>query len=221
MKTFEFFKIDWAHSRSQNKILFLFAALAVFLSVYMDSPLWSLYYLGLGSVVLATTPFFIDSTSHSGFTNMLPATTFHKVSGRFLFSVVLSLIGLGFGEIAIFIYYIIKHSVPENLIANSILLLSAELIVNAIQFIMLYALGHIKSQQLMGIIRMVPGFLMLYGFSYLMGYYEKNPDVNLGWLQWIFDNYLVASILILGAAIIIFFLGIVISNWIVSKKDFI
>lgn len=219
MNAIKFLKIDLIRTNSQNKLLVLFAIMSVYFAINANTPIWSLLYLCFGSIIISATPFSLQTIGNGGFINLLPATTLSRVTGRYLYSIAIMVLAMIFGEVAVAIYYGIKHEVPDKMLYISLLVFAVTLIINSIQNVVLYFLGNVKSLQLMAIIRMIPGFAMFFGSTYLLEYLEKHSMDTTNWVAWFYKNFEVVVVSFLILSIIILIVSIWISNIIVSKRD--
>lgn len=219
MNAIKFLKIDLIRTSSQNRLLVIFAVISVYFAINANTPIWSLLYLCFGSIIISATPFALQTVGNGGFINLLPATTLSRVIGRYLYSIAIIVLAMIFGEVSVVIYYGIKHEVPDNMLYISLLVFAVTLIIHSIQNVVLYFLGNIKSLQLMAIIRMIPGFAMFFGSTYLLEYLEKHSMDTTNWVAWFYKNFEVVVVSFLILSIIILIVSIWISNIIVSKRD--
>lgn len=138
MNALRFMKIDYRITKTQTKLFLIFVAVAIFIAVKNDKPLFAIGYLCFGSIILSTTPFTIQTSSNSGFINLLPATTLSRVIGRFLFSISMTLVGLVSGELVIVIYNIINPTSIDHIILFSTIVFAISVMVIAVQNLTLY-----------------------------------------------------------------------------------
>lgn len=219
MNAVKFLKIDLIRTNSQNRLLVLFAVVALLMSLKGEAPIWSLLYLCFGSVILAATPFATHAVSNGGFLNMLPATNLSRVIGRYLYSLAITGLGFFFGILSIAIYYGIKHEIPAGTLFITLIILAVTVSTNAIQYLVFYFLGNMKSQYFMAIIRMIPGFAMFFGGSVVIDYIAENSETGISWITWIIENLEIVAGALLILSIIILILCIGISNIILSRRD--
>lgn len=219
MNAIKFLKIDLIRTNSQNRLLVLFAVMSVFFAINANTPIWSLLYLCFGSIIISATPFSLQTVGNGGFINLLPATTLSRVTGRYLYSIAIIVLAMIFGELAVLIYYGIKREVPDKMLYISLLIFAITLLINSIQNLVLYFLGNIKSLQLMAIIKMIPGFAMFFGSSYIMGCLENHSMDTVNWAAWFINNFEVTVVSFFLLSILILIASIWISNIIVSKRD--
>lgn len=219
MNALKFMKIDYRITKTQNKLFLLFVAVAIFAAVKSEKPLWAIGYLCFGSILLSTTPFTIQTSSNSGFINLLPASTLSRVMGRFLFSTSMALVGLVFGELVVVICYVINQTGIDYIIPFSMIVFAISVMVIAVQNLILYYAGNIKSQQIMAILRMIPGFLFFFGGSYLLDYINKNSEKSLVWIKYLQNHLSIASGLAVVISIFIVVICVVASNYTLNNRD--
>ena len=90
------------------------------------------------------------------------------------------------------------------------------MIIIAFQYILFYALGKIKRQQLTGILVMLPGFAVFILAS-LLPEYINTMDI----LQWMITNLHTIAKILPAVAIVLWGIAIGISIQIAKKKDFV
>lgn len=215
---FKFSKIDWRRCKSQNKLMFLFAAIAVILSVQNEMPAWTLLYLAFGSVILSTIPFTMETNANVGFLNMLPAKNSSRIIGRYLYSIMLLLLGISIGVVSVFLYYIVKGEMLTSILEISCIVFALSLIVNCIQYVVFYLLGNVKNNQVMTILRIVPGFFVFFGGSYIMEYMQSHAMDGTNLLLWFMENLPLIVALLLVVSVIVLVVSIWISKLIVNKR---
>lgn len=203
-----FAKIDYAMSRKQSRIYLLFVVVAFWLAISSKSPLFVTVYLSFGSVVLATSPFGMDTFQNMAFINLLPATTRKRVNGRYLFSFLYVLCSFVISEI----FALISGTDAERNITLifPLAMLGMALVIIAIQYTLLYWLGVKKSAQYMRLVCMIPAFVM---FGLTSGVSEIITDIQV--TERMLKISLVATFVM---GVVIWLIGKEISICIVDKK---
>ena len=219
MKALQFCKVDMIRSRSQLRILLVFAVFAFFISrgTSMGS-LFGVVYMVFGAIIFSAQPFNIEQVEESGFINMLPGTKRDRVAGRFLFSLALLTFAILVGAI---IAVVMRHQAGvfgENYINLFAGIAAIGLTVSSLQNILFYAIGKGKSQQMMSIIRMVPGFAVFFIGMTIIEKVQGNSGVF--YAKWIMAHANVFFTSILGIAVILFAAGIFISTSLIQNRDF-
>lgn len=229
MRALHFLKIDLCLTKMQNRTMGIFIVLAILLSIGSESLYFGPLYMIFGSIVLSTTPFFTCQQSNNGFLLLLPATEKDRVMGRFGYGITLNFISLLIGIIITLIVSITKNADISYVAPFYIGITAVGFIMLSLQYTLLYLIGEVKSQQLMGIIRILPGFIFFFGNFLLIDFVkEYNPqDQTNGLISWIGNcllwlcNHLLESALIALLIVMIFFItGIFISVLVVKKRDF-
>ncbi|MGN0351574.1 MAG: ABC-2 transporter permease [Roseburia sp.] len=219
MKAIQFFKVDMMRSKVQLKYMLLFSLIAFLLSVNMKGGTWfSFCYMIFCGVILSGQPFLMDQMSESGFLNMLPGSKTERVAGRFLESFGFLLLGGGVGTLIMVIVGGIQGKITEGLEIVVPIAFGVGLIMIALQNVLLYAIGKGKSHQVIGIVRMVPGFAGFFAGMAILDEIQENPlqYANL----WIFSHPQESALLVLLIGVIIYLLAIMISTAIIKKRDF-
>ncbi len=211
MRIVKFIKADFILTRPQVKLMGCFLILAVLVSLCVSNPGFGVFFICFGSVIFANTPFNSIRASDCGFTNLLPATTFTRVAGRYLFGVIMCLLGVTMGVIS----WLISNcfvKVDSKLLGQTVLIvLAGTLIALAIQYIMFYIRGNKAVNQWLVFLPFLPGLLFFaFGTSLLQWMNEvENFGVHMAILAGL--N---------GAAVIILAAAMAISYQICKRRDF-
>lgn len=89
------------------------------------------------------------------------------------------------------------------------------LLVVGMQYMAFYLVGRFKSQQLAGIIMMLPGFLTFFGSQFLMDYALNIPDLY----SWFVRHIALVSVALMAAGVMVWLLGIWFSSKVIDKRD--
>lgn len=219
MRAIQFFKIDIMRSKAQLKYMLLFSLLAFLLAFNMKGGTWfSFCYMLFCGVILSGQPFLMDQMSESGFLNMLPGNKTERVAGRFLESFGFLFLGGVVGTLIMIIVGGVQGEIIEGLKIVVPVAFGVGLIMIALQNVLLYAIGKGKSHQVIGIIRMIPGFVGFFGGMAILDEIQENPMqyANL----WIFSHPQESALLVLLIGVILYLLAIMISTAIIKKRDF-
>lgn len=223
MRAFYFLQIDNIMSKAQGKVMWLFIIIALALSIVQGNPYWGPLYMVFGSMILSTTPFTLSQSSNHGFLLMLPATIKDRVAGRFGYGLSLLAMALFFGGIGTILTCIVKDITLSSLFFVFYIAIAASgLIMLSIQYTIFYVIGELKSVQLMGVIRMIPGFLLFIIGSIGMDLIQEGAGMGTAysWLVWVGNHLMECALLMLLVGIVIFFAGIFVSVQIQKKRDF-
>lgn len=220
MNVIKFMKIDYKMTKSQNRLLILFAILAVIISTRSNVYMWGMGYLCFGAIILSTAPFSLEQDKSCGFIQLLPATTLSRVIGRYLYSLALIAFSSVIGILCSFISFQMKDISLDNLsIPVFFIIIAAAIMVNTIQYVILYIAGNIRSQQVMGLLRMVPVFLFFFAGNYFIGFVQKNQDKGIRILNWMQENISIVALIVVVLAAIIFWIGIAVSYMVIKNRD--
>ncbi len=223
MRALYFLQIDRMITKMQGHLIWLFIMIAVILSFAQKNPYWGSLYMVFGSMILSSTPFTMNPANTYGFLLMLPATVKDRVFGRFLYGLSLLLLTLFFGGLGTVLVCIVNHIELSSMILIFYIGVAATaLIMLSIQYTIFYLVGELKSQQVMGLIRMIPGFLLFILGSIAMDIIQEESNSNLvfSFLTWINNHLFECVLLVFLIAVLIFLAGIFISVKIQKKRDF-
>ncbi len=208
----KFMKIDYALSKSQNKIFLLFIVVALLLAVNSDNPLFISVYLTFGAVILSTTPFSLESANNMAFVNLLPSSLRNRISGRFMFAALYLFVALVCSEVSSLLMLGRGVTVEDRILfLFPLFMIGVAFIFITIQYVLLYAIGIRRKQQYMRLICMLPGFI-LFGISSTISDNIKNEIFSPAFLY-----YTIVIIFALG--VIFMIIGKEITIKIMSKRD--
>lgn len=214
MQAIKFIYVEILKSKAQ--LILLFVLTIVEFWMMRKNAITGYFYMGFAAVIVAAQPFLQEQTSEVGFINMLPVTKRNRVMGRYLYGAVVQLIAFLLSWITIGINYLLYHKIPVYALEATIGCFSIGLFFCALQYVIFYALGKMKSQQMAGIVMIMPGFVMFFGISYIIDFLDKYTFV----IEWIRNNRMLAIFCLLLVGFIIWLIGIQGSTYIAEKKDF-
>ena len=218
MKALKFLKVDWLRCKSQLRIMALFPLIAVAMVFGgIENELFINAYVVFGAIVYSVQPFNMENMSESGFINMLPGTKRDRVTGRYLFALVLTVLAVLIGLGAVSIYNIQQGISLDPVVSVSCILFGCAMVVCSLQYILFYSLGKGKSNQMMAMIRMIPAFIMFFLGTNLSGWLKGGNGAN---LKWVLDREAELSLLCVLIGLFVFFVGISVSSRIIENKDF-
>lgn len=218
MRAIRFTFVDMTKSKVQILVLLLLAIVELWMMKMYSSPLNAVYYMYFGAIVTSVQPFLQEQTAEVGFINMLPGTKQNRVLGRYLFGLSLIIISMFISIVNLGIYYAFSHNYTNYVREGMLDSFSIALIFCSLQYILFYALGKMRSQQLAGLIMMIPAFLMFFGVNYVIEYMASNKIIT---TEWISQNRISISLGVFLFSVVIFIFGIYISTIIVKKKDYV
>lgn len=176
-----------------------------------------IFYLNFAAVIVSAQPFLIEQRAEAGFLYLLPVTKWERVAGRYGFGMALSLFMTGVSMIIGGIK-LNTGSIEMEIVSLGVgISFGIGILTTSLQYILFYALGKMKSQQLAGIIMMAPGFLMFFGLSYLI---ETLYDDFTFWLKWILTHIELIAIGFTIVGIVVWLVGMMVSYRITKNRDF-
>ena len=207
---------DLLKCRVQVLFLILFGVLGYFFMVRSVSPLSGIFYMAFGAVILGIQPFMQEQSAEVGFLYMLPGTKTARVAGRYLYGLMLQVIAMILALADMIVYYMCFGKGIKGLTDGIALCFGVGLIFCSLQYILFFFLGRMKSQQMAGIVMMIPGFLMFFGFSFAL---EKGIGYLQPYLQWMAANPGLTAIILVAVSLLVWCAGILISSGIVKNRD--
>lgn len=221
MRAVYFLQIDRLMTKKvQGRVLWLFVIIALALSIFQESLYWGPLYMVFGSMILSTTPFTTSMSGSHGFLLMLPATVKDRVAGRFGYGLLMLIISLLVGGTSTVLVCIIKKMEVSSIFFIFYMgLAAAGLIMLSFQYTLFYIVGEMKSQQLMSVLRMLPGFLLFIVGTSVMSIIEETAGIEtaFSWLAWISGHLMECALIALLIGIAVFLAGIFISIHIQKK----
>ena len=108
------------------------------------------------AIVFSTNPFGACTRKDMGFQQLLPATTFQRVAGRFLFGMFLLLTGIGIGLAGTAVYCVLTGKAEFVSLPMCLLTFAVGVVIITVQYIFFYLVGESKGAQLLSLVRMLP-----------------------------------------------------------------
>lgn len=212
-------KIDFTLVKKQIYIMFIvFAAISMIFIAKNEFGFFATAYISFGAIVLSAIPFNIENTSDSGFLDMLPSKTSHRILGRFFYSLSLCIFAL-FVEI-IEVFAGIKFFAIENgnFVCMLMMIFSAAVILSSLQNLAFYLLGRNNNRQLMSIVSLIPGFAFIFGGSAIIDTIQENINQFINIVNYFYNNIeLLAAISVLISAIV-FICCVCVSSIVVERR---
>lgn len=166
MEIIKFMKTDFMKMKTQMVLIVLTVSVVLFFGGKMGT-LWGAMYMIFMGLIFCAVPFSIDTMNGESFMKLLPAKPQQRVYGRFCFAVVF-LVACTLLISVTYLQGILSGDIPVDYIfPKLIMILSAGLCMNAIQYVCSYFF-EIKNQQWLSIIRMLPGFIFFFAGSVLI-----------------------------------------------------
>lgn len=212
MRAIKFTMVDILKCKFQLIFLIIFALVAYM--IMEGQPMIGLIYMEFAAIIISAQPFMQEQVAESGFINMLPLTKRQRVGGRYIFGAFLILAGTLIGFLVLCIS-LRGEEMPAYFVPLTMLSAGIGLLVIGIQYTLFYLMGKFKSQQMAGIVMMLPGFVMFFGSQAIASYAIDIPAMY----SWLMNHIALVGAGGLAAGLIIWFLGIQISAVIVEKRD--
>lgn len=222
MKILYFMKIDYIWSRAQ---LYWILAALTFVTLIMrfmtDSSDVSVFMYGVFiAIVVSTVPFGNCRRADAGFLQLLPATTWQRVLGRFLFGLCLLLAGSAISIGCTVLHQMFVGS-EMNLMALPFYMIfsSIGLVIIAAEYILLYMIGENHGAQFLSLVRMIPGMAFFFGFTSLINTASKNPSEAMRYLDLISGRLDVISWGCVVFALAVMAFGVILCAKVTGKRD--
>lgn len=170
------------------------------------------------AIVFSTNPFGACTRKDMGFQQLLPATTFQRVAGRFLFGMFLLLTGIGLAGTAV--YCVLTGKAEFVSLPMFLLTFAVGVVIITVQYIFFYLVGESKGAQLLSLVRMLPSMCFFFVSMKVIGEIQKNPAEAFALLEKVGGN--LDAIGWGGAvmALIVMMAGIVFCTRATAKKDY-
>lgn len=223
MKALKYMRIDMNRAKAQIWCMLLFGLMAYGFSYSAKNILSGIVYLMFAATIMQGAVFTLEQKPETGFTNMLPGRDLDRVVGRFMTGAFLLLDGIVLGTIVTIVLYFQGRLELAYLPEILMVLMGFGLVFMAIQNVIFYIVGKGKSQQLMSFIHMLPGLILWIGSSVLISFFSvEGEELQKVFkvLLWIKEHSLLASLSVLVLGVVFTIAGILITEKIVSRKDF-
>lgn len=173
METIKFMKMDFLKMKTQILLIILTVSVVLLLGGKVGT-LWGAMYMMFMGLIFCAVPFSVDMTNGESFMKLLPAKAQQRVYGRFCFAVIF----LVMCTLVISLTYIqgfLSGTIQVGYVMPKIIMiLSAGLCMNAIQYIFSYFF-EIKNQQWLSLVRMIPGFVFFFAGSFAIDSLASMP----------------------------------------------
>ncbi len=207
--------IDMLKIRGQSFVLLIFLVLSYYFMV-IDKALIAAIYMIFGGVIFSMQPFMLEQAAEAGFLNLLPFSLKERVRGRYTFGLLLLLMLDVFLLVIAQIYGLNHVALPMQWYVVLMIFTSAGLVIIALEYVLFFAIGKFKSQQVASIVMMIPGFILFFGGSYVVEYIgEQLPAL----IEWGLNNMLLVGTISLAVGIVVWAMGIGISYLFVRRRD--
>lgn len=190
MKAIKFTKIDYVKTKQQMLFIPAFLLLIALIMMAPDSDVAQyksaiipFCYMVFMMTIFSSAPFGMCRREESGFLQLLPATTWDRVVGRFLYGMSLMAIATVMGIGAVVIYQMLGFEVSAWDIPFCMIALAVGILIVTVEYIFFYLFGENKGQNFIGIVRTIPGMCFFFATANISKEMAKNPEMVLDIMQ--------------------------------------
>lgn len=226
MKALKFMKIDYIKTKQQVLFMPVFLLLIAVIMMAPDSdvPNYSAVmpfcYMIFMITIFSTTPFGSCRREETGFLQLLPATTWDKVAGRFLYGVSLIAVAIVFGIAAVGIYRILGFEISAMDIPLCMIVLAVGILIMTAEYIFFYLFGENTSQSLLSIVRTVPGMCVFFVSANLSKEIRKDPEKMFQIMQVVGEHLMTIGWVSIAVAVAALIAASVFCAKVTDKKDY-
>lgn len=226
MKALKFMKIDYIKTKQQVLFMPVFLLLIAVIMMAPDSdvPNYSAVmpfcYMIFMITIFSTTPFGSCRREETGFLQLLPATTWDKVAGRFLYGVSFIAVAIVFGIAAVGIYRILGFEISAMDIPLCMIVLAVGILIMTAEYIFFYLFGENTSQSLLSIVRTVPGMCVFFVSANLSKEIRKDPEKMFQIMQVVGEHLMTIGWVSIAVAVAALIAASVFCAKVTDKKDY-
>lgn len=226
MRAIQFAKIDYIKTKQQVLWILLMMPVVLLLMMRQSSdspvPLVVFCYALFMALIFSTTPFGSCQRQETGFLLLLPATTRDRVFGRFLYGLSIMAVAVLIGSVGMYLGEMISGAVIEAEIIVSFCMgaLAVCMILMALEYVILYLFGEQQSPNILGLIRMVPGFVFFFGSMGLIGGVKDDPAAFEALMEYIGGHLMLIGWCSVVSAFVLFAAAAMLCTAVTKKRDF-
>ena len=209
-QTIGYIKYDYMITRDGLYLLLLVCGGLGMIFARVSSPLFATAYMLFAGTIFAGSSFNKTVSQTVQFTALVPGGVLQKVAGRYLWCLICIGSCLAFGGLGISVMRWAGFAHGEVELADLLVLLGVTLFILAFQNVLLYLLVPFLGVQLVGLFRMVPGFIMFFG---IMNFADSPSFKRL------MQDKMLFGLIVLGVGIFSMFLSAAASCLIVRNRD--
>lgn len=223
MRAIQYMKVDYILTKQQQRILPIFAILAVLVG-RATGDMWTVVtcsYLIFMGTIFSTTPFGICHRKNTGFLLMLPATVAERVIGRFLYGLSFIVMTVLFSVVCMGVFSLLGDEITSVTVGLLLCNLALGLFIVALEYMLSYIFGEGKNnwQYLGNIVRVAPGMGMFFLFMSLAGRMDEETYAA-DRMEFLSQKILSIGALGLVAALFVMAAAIVVSVKVIEKRDY-
>lgn len=225
MKALKFMKIDYIKTKQQMIFMpfFLLAIVAIMMAPDSDVPNYSAVmpfcYMIFMMTILSGTPFGSCRREETGFLQLLPATTWDRVAGRFLYGMSLMAVATVFGIAAMKIYQILGFEIDAMDIPICMIVLAMGILIMTAEYIFFYLFGENKSQNILSIVRTLPGMCLFFVGANISKEIKKDPETLFQMMQVVGEHLKMIGWVSIAVAVAALIAASVLCAKVTDKKD--
>ncbi len=207
----------------QIGLIFVILAVVMLLLKFMtDGTDLTIFLYGVFIVIVfSTVPFGNCTRADAGFLQLLPAATWQRVLGRFLFGFSLLYIGSMVSVVCTAVYQLASGAGTNGIaLPLYMVILAIGLLIITVQYIFLYLVGENRGQHFLSVVRMVPGMCFFFGSMSLIGEIGKNPAETMDFLERVGNRLDLIGWVSLAIALAVMAAGVILCTKVTEKKDF-
>ncbi len=225
MRALHFMKIDYVKTKQQMIVTPLILLLIVGIMMAPDSDIREysavvpFSYMVFMMIIFSCSPFGSCRREETGFLQLLPATTRDRVAGRFLYGISLLMIAtvLGAGAMAVFWLLGLQSSAWD--IPLCLLALAIGIFIMTAEYVFFYLFGENTAQNLLGIVRVLPGMCFFFITAQLSKEIVKEPDKMMQGMETVGRYLNLIGGIALAASLIMFVAAIGLCAAMTDKRD--
>lgn len=225
MRALGFTKIDFVKTRQQ--LLFIPAYL-IFVGFIMGNSrseadafntVTAFLYMVFITIIFSTTPFGTCQRQENGFLLLLPATTWDRVLGRFLYGLSLMVIAVACGMVGAVYYRMAGYGFSGIDMSMCLIGFAVGMVIMAVEYVFMYLFGENWGQNLLAIIRIVPGMCFFFATMNVSKEIFVEPDGMQQIIENISGKLVVAGWISVAVAVAIFVGAMILCAKVTQKRD--
>lgn len=189
MRALQFMKIDYIRTKQQVVFvpILLLIVSAVMMINYSDESSLNVgtifCYMVFMTVVFSTTPFGLCQTKDAGFLLLLPASAWSRVAGRFLYGVSMMATAVVLGLLGALGYRALGYGANPMDLPFCLIGFAAGMLCMTAEYVFFYLCGENKGQNLLGLVRVLPGMCFFFASANLAKTLMAEPEKTVALMQ--------------------------------------
>lgn len=218
-------KIDYIKTKSQLLFIPFYMGLMAVIMLSPDSDVSAIstvsvfLYMIFIMIVFSTTPFGTCQRQETGFLLLLPATTWDRVFGRFLYGFSMMLIAVVCGAVGAAVYRMTGHGFSEIDLPVCLIGFAVGLFLMTAEYVFFYLFGENKGQYLLAIVRVLPGMCFFFGTMNLSKEVLMDPDGMKQVVETVGSRLLAIGWISVAGAVVIMLAAVLLCSKMAEKRD--